>query len=645
MGTWTEEFVNVGKLLPRDAPNGVARYIQDVVIPDVTRNVVAGSGQLRRRILYFPRRSSDHDWILHGVSWPLTLPEAVEVRIGPGARVVPIGSGAILEIQGTLVVPNGPIFATAARPIRGPLPSGLAMGSLPGIVRLLGERIERVHPEWWGAGDVGATPEVDTQALQEAFRASRDRFDSRGRPLRPLIVELLGRYKLKRPLRVGRTVRSEASGAVTGPSETTQRSPVRTTIIVDPDGLARVLDESGTAPIAVGEVGTLEVRGRLGAEEVPTFECVDDFAGEAMIHIGGDIESVLFHGLRFDGRNKAPTCVAFDLAVQQDVTKLPHVLRHCTLKGGSESLLRTVETGAIAVPFGSELTGVSVPQLQVEGCVFRPMGGPDRPVQAAVRMIGRTPATVEFRGCTFAGEAKAMVYASGHDVSMTNCRFENRLVPAKVRAGSNPEGIHVNEPEGGVDVFLDTAPEQRQFSRNTPVVARADGGRSLVDFRVYPPSVRASVSGVLERGAQLSSLTAYDCRSTSVQFLVTALASGVGGGRDSTIIGLHHDFDPRAMGLPADLGSVPKPPAVHWRVGAEPGPGISLLLCGCRFDGVVAGGHPRVMAVQTGSRPSVLDYGIFAGDQQVVVSGTPDGSITPGVVSRTMLGFVPRRSP
>jgi hypothetical protein len=610
MGTWGEEFINASA--GRTAARGLTAWIREKAVdPFNTPSPPPGL------TLYFPPGI----WVLSEIgSTPLVLPDLVDVMIAPGARVIPVGPGAILEIRGQLRAPIGQVFTTdAARPV------GLDPAIPVGEVRLTGERMERVHPEWWGAKTGGGSyhdAHVNSAAIDAAIRAAWGRVaHGVATYRRPLVVELLGSYTISRSIRVG-TVhpgRPGADGALIPPNPP--------------------LPWPSNEP---GDRGQLELRGRE-TEGESTFVCDPAFDGLAVLHLGLEVDAARIEAVSFDGNGAASTCVAIDVTQEQDVTRLPYELRRCAFKRGLESLLEARYFPDL-LDFRTDWSdGVSVPQLQVEHCLFAPALGvrsktgwasngtlntPREVVPVAVWMIGATQTSIALRGCTFVGEASTMIRTQGSDVVLTSCRFANTLVPPKVRSATRAESLldlHATGPEGGLDVFLEPALDLTGADARGQIVRTEQQKREST--QPYPKGGYPQDTP-LDR--VLPALTAQDCRSTSVQFLATPIVSNATSGRDTTLIGLHHD--------PLGFGLAFNPPAVHWRPSGTSGPNLSVTLIGCRLDGASRPGLPRVQAVHTSGRPAVFEYGLCDGTRPAI-----DPRTTPGVIAPTLIGDAPPR--
>ncbi len=468
MATWGDQFKRFADSLTpleRTDPRLLAEHLAQLA-GDMSR--IGG-------VLYIPRRSRSRDTPgSTGTSglWPLDLSqtielgERIELMFAPGAGLLPMSADGAFELvlRGRLTAQRSAIFgpSSLARRVWPAMPSNRG----PARVRLLSAAIDRVHPEWWGAG-VGEAAN-DTDALQAAFDAARrDRRDGRTW-LRPLVVQLSGAYQLTRPL------------LLDAPSGTsTEQAP-----------------------------GAFEVRGVPDAASQPNLSCVDGFVGEAMLVADG-VDQVRLDEVRFDGRGAPRSCVVIRV---RDSGLAPagtnHHLRRCAFRGATEHLLRVEHDDLGGASIGANA-------LLVEGCSFRPSMPADRRLASAVRLRTSPRLGVEFRSTTFEGDASAMIHATSTAVSLTHCSFHNGVMPTRLTTGS-VEGLHDRGPEGGVDVFLDA------FERTQP-----------------------------------ASLSAMHCASRSLQFLVTR-GDAQTGGRNSTIVGLHHDVRPSGnLGPPLRLEDPP----------------------------------------------------------------------------------------
>lgn len=392
-----------------------------------------------------------------------------------------------------------------------------------------------------------------------------------------------------------------------------------------PDTVVSTIADHGLRVISLDSPAELEIRGRLGPPEEATLTCSNRFPSglgvvAPMLRLGAAVSSARLHAVSFDARGKGSTCVQIDIPGPRQATQVPFDLSLCRFKSARDSLvtvdgiswraLRSRLSGQAAPPADSRAT---VPTIQAEGCVFVSEAFPAaHPV--AVRVMGPVGSSAEFRACTFAGGAFAMIHASSVTPVLSGCRFANAMIPDKLRAPVAPSAWpHADGPEGGVDVYLDEAVALPHVPPNAP--------------SVVPP---------LER-FEMGSISAQDCRSTSPQFLVTATPRGTSIGRDGTVIGLHHAFNHTGV-----ISSRSKPPAIHWRAPAEPYiRGATIILIGCRFDGVVPDGAPRVIAARNDLHPALIDCGICSGDDHL--RGVSDPLIVPRLISTTVLGDIPPR--
>lgn len=574
-----ERFFNLIDVLgsaDRSTPAAEAASVRATIESILRRPEITNVGGM----LYIPRRDEvpgrPGAWLVD-VTTDLILPPLLELRLAPGAALAPIAlsftEGGALEIRGPLSAPLGSLFATSVTLWRWRDDLGeLTYSVRP--VRLTGSAMERVHPEWWGAGS--GTPGVDGPALAAAVRAAHaDRWIGT-RPLPSLVVELSQRYELLAPLEI--------------------------------DGVST----RGVHP------SVLALRGLPGASDTPHLTCAPDgpSPGDALLVARNVVLSL--EDVRFDGQMRAPGCLRIES--QPASTPLDGTgsrLRQCVLRNATDVLLHVV----VGRDGNSPDLGQG-PALTVEGGLFEPhraSSSSDALAPLAVRLIGPSSATVEFRSVAFSGEARAMIHASSCMLSITHCAFQNDAVPQ--RTGNDPallDTLHATGPENGVDLLLDALPND----------------------------LAASVS-------------AMHCSSTSLQFLVARGATPGTGVRDSSIVGLHHDA--RRLGVlrvsSAVRTWVPQPPisppGLVWPYGpgkgllpAIPlliptitaGPGLSsddpathvpailwdgqsqggatFTLSGCRFDrtGARTSTTPAV-SVRNQVRP-VVDLGAVRGDPQ-----------------------------
>lgn len=584
MGTWSEEFNNIPRAAS-DARRSIREFILERIAPHPTDRRPVGE------IFYFP--PGEHVLSL-GRGEVFDIPEHVEFRFAPGARLIVVGEGARLVIRGTLAAPIAPIFATAATVNTSSLPGPLA------LVIPFGPRIERIHPEWWGAGalkgrspgeldsaEINAIAAADSEALQRAFHAAIFGEALASTPgavsTRVPVVELLGTYIVNRPIYLG------GSSAI-------DLSPQAT-----PTGLP----------------SPLEVRGRFSDPERVTLWCAPTFdvSAHASMLAVVDLPQLFVRCVSFESSKGEISCVgAFAIITSASgSTRLPYVFQHCRFRSRGEQERRRVALVRLDV-LGASMEAAA-PAAEFEGCVFEP----SRTLGAAVRLnsLDRVSGAA-FRGCTFAGHAMAMIDAIGFSVATTGCRFQNEAIPPRISMASHRlsdkefASMHEVAPEGGVDIYL------RQNPLDVDPASTA----------VLPwSSVPANASPDMMSTCAFSS---QDCRSTSPQFLVAPWPLGVGRlMRPSTIIGLHHhfEFDPPTV----------RPPAISWNASRNQRP-VALHLVGCRFDGVDPNSAPRVASPQT-PWPGIFDYGIIAGDGPTVTLTDDDAGRTsgPGLVQ---LGLV-----
>lgn len=628
MGTWGDEFINVRGFINANPGSTFTSLLR-------ARVNAHRAGSSPEEVLYLP----PEDWLLDLIaSETLVVPESIALRFAPGARLIARGPGSALELRGALLAPVGPIFATTAT-----MPETL-LGS-PAPIRLTG--LTSVHPEWWGAGglegrtldelsieDQRRIARVDAEAIETAihvaafnntfagFAATGDG-TFMGTPLKNrTVVELLGAYLLGRTVRVG---------ALPFFYDTLAGTPPPYFVTLDgPAGLRDAFQRSVS----------VELRGRLGPQELATLRTPSDgeFVGGSMLD-ARFIACLRLWGVGIEAP-RSVSCVRLMNAAPEPmvVHRSPHEFRHCRFRSrgsspvSGEGTMVQVDLAVAPSPTSAAPPPAKAvaPDLEFEGCVFEAQG----PVGSAVRLRSTgAVAGADFRGCTFAGEALAMIDAAGFDVSATGCRFENTMIPKALFGQVAPETgikLHAAGPEGGVDIYLRRGAFERDrrgvFETLARLIVGAIANKDVLAVRLWPHS---AINGTL---------SAQDCRSTSPQFLVTAepWPDDDAPMRDATVIGLHHRFDHAGLIVPAV-----KPPAIHWRASAPP-TRASLILVGCRFDGIVASGHPRVMAAQgesgPGGRPAVFNYGCLSGDGDFVVS---EQISTPGAMAPVGIGYVP----
>lgn len=584
MGTWSQEFINVA-LLTSATPDVAIRTL-------VARDILLEEGERTPKVLYFPRRADGSVWWVTLEDETLVLPEHITVMIAPGAMISPLGAVGRLVIQGELQAPVGAIFPSAASP-----PPGVAAGRV-GQVDLFSPRLEYVHPEWWGGG-VGAGPAVDSQAIEEAVRVATRRAD---RGVGPAVIELLGRYRISRPLRLFQN------------------------------------------PIIVQNI---ELRGRPGGDDDATILADDGFVGEALFDLGSSGGRLVCRDVRFDARSRAGACVRVALGVDAPLAapiELSHELSRCGFRGAIDAELVVFASG---VPTATQVSAefvapASRPAVDLNGCVFNvrrawavtPENRPSLLLRVGARLLGPEGASTRFFNCVFVGEADAMIFASAQEVVTTGCRFANESFPESLRRLS-PDGpawgtLHAARLEGGVDIVLEGMPvEDEQEVRVTgdglaPLGWRGAGLRDVARDYVGP----------------LASLTAQDCRSTSPQFLFARRApKDRHVGRDSTVIGLHHEFAQDSIAGPFIL-----PPAILWLACDANASGPSLQLIGCRIDRAFLSVTPRVFAPGGDDRqPAVFDYGTSSDREQLATPVGHGVARYPGTFAPAVVGYVPFR--
>jgi hypothetical protein len=500
-------------------------------------------------------------------------------------------------VQGLLDAPIGQVFATDAWFAR----NGGAEASLrAGTIRFTSRRMERVHPEWWGAE--GGSRFGDNDALDAALRAALvDRGASVG-ALAPLDIELRATYQLTRPWAL--------SGAASTPA--------------------------------------LTLRGAPGTEDVPTFVSAPSFSGAALVTVN-NLESVVFEDVRFDGAGRVASCLALT-TTRQNVMERPHLLRRCGFAGATEALVaaRATASGDIA-PMADDVGGARTLDLRVEGCRFQP----DSMRQTALQVSTSPNLGVELEGCAFEGAAATMVHARGAGLSVVSCHFHNR-VPEVV---TTPEGdLHASGPEGDLDLFLDRdgngpvasvfAQDCRSRSEQFLATVAGDpgvlcGDSTIVGLHHVRPRVEGVGVGVIEvpppkrlppiwtifeptplapgkvidPKARLGDVNA---QKPSAPPAPESIEPVLKGGTFTLPPGLKPNTGVTAF-RPAGSGVAP----IHWRVASS---GARLALMGCRFDQLSGLAAVRAFA---GCAP-VADLGIL---------GSPDPirAVNPTIVQRIPL--------
>ncbi len=420
--TWELDHANLAhKIRGDERPDTLsAAQARDstVVRAAIAQTVTELLTNRRGGTLYVPHVEGDELWIDVSTG-SLRIPPEVEVVVAPGVVLVPVhdgragASGNRLEIAGVLRAPLGTIFATPGWFGRR---GGASRASLVASVALTSRRMERVHPEWWGAADAAdGTRASDNEAIEAALHAAtRERWSEDGgarHRLPTLPVELRGSYALSRPL-----------------------------VLDDPAG-------------AYGN--GFELRGAGTA----TLQCNSLFPRDrAMIEVAASVESVALEDLRFEGMQVALNCLAIRDAGGA-ATSREHLARRCSFTGSRGALVsfydaRLVDEPSTADPAAQLLDRTSV-RLRVEHSRFEPIVAlPDAPV--GLDLAAPPDVVVDIRGSFFAGSALAMVHARSCALSLANCHFRNDQIPLRMRVEDPDSALHRDGPEGGVDVFLDS---------------------------------------------------------------------------------------------------------------------------------------------------------------------------------------------
>lgn len=397
-------------------PRGVRMAIEQTIAALLTNR--------RGGTLYIPHVEGDELWIDVSAD-SLRIPREIEVALAPGVVLVPVrseGSGGVehrLEIAGVLRAPLGTIFATQGWFDRHRDPA--SAGQRVADVGLTSRRMERVHPEWWGASDPGdGARESDNDALEAALRAAtvgRWSDDGGARHRLPTLpIELRGSYALSRPLTLG-----------------------------DPTGL---------------QVG-IELRGAPGGADAVTLRCGPRFPrNQAMIEVAASAASVTLEDLRIDGGTHALSCLAITDAGGA-ATSRKHLVRRCAFDGARASQISfydtRVERAPSTDPSAPPPLGRATESLRVEHCRFR-LRFSEIASPIALWLTAPPDVTVDVRGSTFVGEAPAMVHARSCGLSLANCHFRNELAPLRLLSTAPDSDLHRDGPEGGVNVFLDGVP-------------------------------------------------------------------------------------------------------------------------------------------------------------------------------------------
>ncbi|MFO0650723.1 MAG: hypothetical protein U0326_31155 [Polyangiales bacterium] len=651
MGEWGTQFV-------RFAPAVRSAATEAADVATELRATASRLGAAQGGVIFIPRPSQRRGAWLLGLASDIEIPERVELMFAPGAALLPVTTPAArgeLKIAGLLTAERGPIFGTRASARR--MRPDVAFDAYEiGRVRFTGGAVERVYPEWWGAGMGDA--EADTGALQAAFDAAhRDRF--RERWLRPLVVELTGSYGLTAPLVVG-----DARGGAAG-----------------------------------NNPGTFELQGVPGAASTPTLRWRGDFTSEAMVVID-HLDEVRIDEVRFDAGANAAVCLSIKLpdeAVGSVGGVGAHHLRNCHFRGATDHLL--------SVEHGMEET--SLPRRKtvgvvVEGGVFSPEQTARGGYPRAVRLRTSPEASVGFRGVSFVGSATTMLHITGTAASFTNCYFRNDLAPPGVSDDVTSATLHTRGPEGGIDLFLDASsgetpasvavmhcvshsvqflvtrgntvqiegrdstitglrhavrsagisdralrvelppllfrPREPDVFEMTPIITQSKGQKVAPD----PAPNAAPTVGIVKLDAPIAATTTPTGNATPN---LTGLLKTV----DPKVLNATQ-IEPPTLKQPTIAGrwialdgapyQAPLPPIIDWDGRAQGGGG--LVLCACRFDRPVRVGVPAVVGRRV-TRP-IFDLGVRWGDPAngdglIMVVGATDET----GISRT--AAVPRAVP
>jgi hypothetical protein len=209
------------------------------------------------------------------------------------------------------------------------------------------------------------------------------------------------------------------------------------------------------------------------------------------------MKGVSLEDVRFDGEERASSCLVIRGA--SGSSDRAHLLRRCGFRGATRALV------SYEVDAAPPARGAAAPPpdegLHIEHCRFSPRALSLR-ATVALALSGPEATSVDVRGCTFRGEAAAMIHASTCSLTVASCHFHNTLMPLLRTDAASTDALHDRGPTGGVDLYLDAL----------------DGNNAAV-------------------------LYAQDCRSTSAQFLVTSAEATRGEG-NVTVVGLHYSRGP-----------------------------------------------------------------------------------------------------
>jgi len=373
----------------------------------------------------------------------LQFPPEVTLWMAPDAVLVP-DDGCIIEIGSPLVCEATKIFDLDDNGRSEPR----------GLV-IFGERTPKVLPEWWGVRPGQDSSRAMQFAIDAAIHHRVNRWDApalnngtfvRGsvyvnRPMIP--VELRGTYTLHRPVEVrgGRT---------------------RTTLLdlLGPFGIDEESSAGGAVRREVEVFPSTAMGGIWQGREAQRARLVaaSSFSGNALLRLV-NTASFTLRNVLFDATAVRETsCLEITTSALGPVGMQGMAVRHCSFEGKGSTLVRLgplpdivregdVERGLAPLARASN-SGLDASGLVFDECTFRPL---DDGVGAMVRAGESLP--LGFRGCSFVGRAKAMLWLWVGTVLVDGCSFDNQ-------GYTPPPGPHLPgfEPPDGADIFISFEP-------------------------------------------------------------------------------------------------------------------------------------------------------------------------------------------
>ncbi|MBI5513948.1 MAG: hypothetical protein HY909_09280 [Deltaproteobacteria bacterium] len=587
-------FVNLGAQADRPAAGSDAttwlRAAVRAAAPAESVPLDAGTGTLFLPAgeYYFAATGSTQPGSLGPVA--LYVPSTVTLWFDPGARFV-LDPEVVIEIEGDILAGLQRIFECRGE------------GSAVARVRLTGNRLREVLPEWWGARPGEDSGRALQLAMDAAFHAPRSA--NVGRHRSPIPVTLSGLYRTSTTLLLGRSPFDPAPRPGAAP-------------IFSGNGLWL----RGTAPPGVGPGGAPASGLRwLGPPGGASAAVLSVEAGQGW----------LLEDLTLDGDGSAP--IALHLAASDEGSNHQSCgVRQCVARGATSwqvavgpaaGSLRQAEiqnlggmpvTVRTVVSVGRELGAppagrsfVLTPNtqdfslLRLECCQIEVSEGTDdAPTAGGVLLQAANAVPMQFLGCLFTGRARAMIQLNAGALEVEGCRFANSATGTlpkgklPIQAGPvplDPRGPSFFSTGAGCDIFLGLDPPTVVFGPGEVVpppstvlrvyLRRLSTEKSTPEHRLLLNSV--ATGSLLVRDCQTSSrrfLASFDPSNPARQLLEAGTAEG------NVVLENVQQRNADARGA-FTIGAVP---AVEWNL---PGPGRwapSLVLVGCHFDGRVVAG-------------------------------------------------------